>query len=303
MYLLPLDQRMPWHVAAITAAKWAVYDGFRHALADAGLPPGDAGVIADERSAAPILRDAATRGLTTVCVMGRVGDFGANAVAGHATKCEAAYWKVVVNYNPDEGHAVNAEQVSRVKCLSHALRHRARPRLMCDLVVPPTQRQLLPDIRAYGRRVLPGLTTHAIAELLNAGVDPDVWAIEGFEREDEYRRVVATAAGTGRPARFFVRAAGHSDNTTRRLMTAGLSVPGIAGVVLARAPFWEPAVAWMSGRTSRAIAVATVQAQVRDWISVLEPPRGLTLPVKEPANHRLRPLRRIEGCDLAFREG
>jgi myo-inositol catabolism protein IolC len=271
MYLLPLNQPMPWHAAAITAAKWAVYDGFRQAIADAGLQPGDGGVIADERSGAPILRDAAARGLMTVCAIGRFGDEGWATAAGHAATCKAAYWKAVVSYNPDEDRTLNETQVSGLTWLSNHLRHRAAPRLMCDLVVPPTQGQLLPGIRAYGRRVLPDLTTRAITDLLDAGVDPDVWTIEGFEREEEYRRVVA-AMRSRRPARCFVRAAGHGDNTTRELMTAGLPVPGIAGVVLARAPFWEPVVGWMSGRTSRTLAVATVRAQVRDWISVLESP-------------------------------
>jgi myo-inositol catabolism protein IolC len=298
MYLLPLDHRMPWHVAAIMAAKTAVYEGFRHAVAEARLPPGEAGVIADERSGAAILRDAAMRGLVTVCAVG-AGDSGPESVACHATTCEAEYWKAVVSYNPDEDLALNRRQACRVKWLSHYLRHRVRPRLMCDLVVPPTQRQVLCGIRAYGRRVLAGLTTRAIAQLLEAGVEPDVWVIEGFEREDEYRHVVAAAAARDDPsARCVVRAAGHGDAKTRELMTAGLPVPGIAGVVLARASLWEPAVAWMSGRSSRANAVATVQAQARDWIGTLEASRRSALSASGPVGGG-RSLLRIQRCECA----
>jgi myo-inositol catabolism protein IolC len=277
MYLLPLTQQVPWHLAAISAAKWAVYDGFRAAIADAGLSPGEAGVIADEHSGATIVRDAAARGLMTVCTAGRASDVGFDGVGAHASTCEATYWKTVVSYNPEGDSASNGRQASRLSWIAERLRHRPRPRLMCDLVVPPTQVQLTSGIRTYGRRMLPGLTKRAIAQLLDAGVDPDVWVIEGFEREDEYREVVKTAARGGRPARSFVRAAGHSDSTTRDLMSVGLSVPGILGVVLPRAPFWESAVAWMSGRTTRAVAVATVRAQVRDWVSALEEPASFPM--------------------------
>ena len=272
MYLLPLTQQVPWHLAAITAAKWAVYEGFRAAIADAGLPPGDAGIIADERSGAPILLDAATQGLMTVCTVGRASDAGFDGVAGHASTCEVTYWKTVVSYNPDGDGAFNQRQASRLTWMSDRLRRRPRPRLMCDLVVPPTEPQLTSGIRAYGRMLLPGLTERAIAELLDAGVDPDVWVIEGFERQEQYRDVVATTARNGRPAACVVRAAGHGDSTTRELMAVGLAVRGVVGVVLPRAPFWEPAVAWMSGRTTRSVAVAMVRAQVWAWLSALEAP-------------------------------
>ena len=199
MYLLPLTQQVPWHLAAIMAAKWAVYEGFRAAIADARLPPGDAGVIADERSGAPILLDAATHGLMTVCTVGRASDVGFDGVAVHASTCAATYWKTVVSYNPDGDGAFNERQASRLTWMSERLRHRPRPRLMCDLVVPPTGLQLTSGIRAYGRVMLPGLTERAIAGLLDAGVDPDVWVIEGFESHEQYRDVVATTARNGRP--------------------------------------------------------------------------------------------------------
>ena len=276
MYLLPLTQQVPWHLAAITAAKWAVYDGFREAIADAGLSPGEAGVIGDERSGASILRDACAQGFLTVCTAGRASDVGVDGVEAHAGACEATYWKTVVSYNPDGDGAFNERQASRLTWIADRLQQRPRPRLMCDLVVPPTQLQLAFGIRAYDRRMLPGLTRRAIGQLRETGVEPDVWIIEGFERRQEYCEVVATAARPDRPAGCFIRTAGHSDRTTRELMSVGLSVPGIVGVVLPRAPFWESAVAWMSGRTTRAVAVATVRAQIRDWVNALEP--SVTLP-------------------------
>jgi myo-inositol catabolism protein IolC len=279
MFLLPLTQQVPWHLAAITAAKWAVYDGFRAAIDDADLSPSEAGVIADEHSGAEILHDAATRGLMTVCTVGRASDVGFDGIAAHANTCEAAYWKTVVSYNPDGDGAFNGQQASRLMRISDRLRRRPRPRLMCDLVVPPTQLQLTSGIRVYGSSLLPALTRRAVAQLVDAGVDPDVWVIEGFERREAYREVVATAERRHRPAACFIRAAGHSDSTTRDLMSVGLVVPGIVGVVLPRATFWESIVAWMSGRTTRSVAVATIRTQVRDWVNALEAPSTIPPPV------------------------
>jgi hypothetical protein len=158
--------------------------------------------------------------------------------------------------------------VSRLRQLSAQLRQPFGPRLLCDLIVPPTHWQLAHGIQAFDRELLPELTGRAMAWLVDAGVTPDVWTIEGFEHPSAYERVLAIAARE-RNAGCLVRAAGHSDVTTFNLMAVGLATPGTRGVVLGPAPFWEPAVAWMMGRTTRSRAVAAVAEQFRSWVDRL----------------------------------
>jgi myo-inositol catabolism protein IolC len=274
MYLVPLDRQAPWPAAALMAAKHAVYEGVAKAASDVGLPAGEAGIIVDEHSGASILREATGAGFQTACAIKTVDDPGfagdEMADAAHLDSCRAPYWRVVLRYNPEGDRAANFRQAAWTRRLSDALRRRGGPRLMCDLVVAPTQWQIALGIRAYERDVLPLLTRRAITQLLEAGVEPDVWVTEGFARRDEYVRVLEAITSKGRSSRCLVRAAGHANETTRELMTVGLSVPGVDGVVLGRAPFWEPAASWICGRSSRAVAVSAVASEFLAWISQLE---------------------------------
>jgi myo-inositol catabolism protein IolC len=273
MFLLPLDRRAPWPRGAIAAAKQAVYEGFVKAVTGAGLPPNHGGVIVDEQSGALILRDACARGFVTACAIKQVtepGFDGADDIAeAHLDRCDATYWRVVVRYNPEGDPGANASQADWVRRLCDALRRRAGPRLMCDLVLLPTQQQIALGIRAYDRDLLPGLTRRAMTELMDAGVEPDVWIIEGFERCDDYARVMEVVAARGPRIGCLVRAAGHGSDSTRERMAAGLSVPGVVGVVLGPQQFWEPASSWVCGGTSRTAAVATVASEFQTWIAQL----------------------------------
>jgi len=273
MLMLPLDQHVSWQPAAVIAAKLAVYHGFRAAAESA--PGCEVGIIADEESGRMILRDAAVRGFTTACAIGTIDDPRTDADAAavaHARACSATYWKVGIHYNPDGPGLSKTRQVVRMRRFSELVLQPAGVPLMCDLVVPPTAAQIASGIWNFDRSLLPALTVRAMREMLDAGVEPDVWVIEGFDRRDAYERVVEAAARGARPAGCFVRAAGHGDETTRHRMAVGLSVTGIVGVILGRAPFWEPAVEWMGGRRTRATAVATVAARVRSWVEKLGDP-------------------------------
>ena len=267
MYLLPLDQRMPWPTGVVATAKKAIYDGFRQA-ADGAMV--EAGVIADKSSGAAILRDAAARGYAAACALGTIDDPAADiddAVAD-ARACGAADCMAVLQYNPDGRRSTNVWQAARARRLCDAARREPDARILCDLVVPATKTQIARGVGAFDRDLLPELTARAISELVEAGVDPWAWVIQGFERRPDYLRVVRAAERGRHGAGCFIRAAGHSDETTRRLMATGLSVPGVIGLVLSRAAFWEPAAAWMSGRTTRATVVATVASLFRTWITL-----------------------------------
>ena len=270
--LLPLDQRASSQPAALETAKLAVYEGFRAAAET--LPPGAVGIIADELTGAGVLRDAAARGFVTACAIGSIEDAATeigHAASMHARDCTATYWKVIVRYNPGGVALHNARQLARARRLVEDVMRPAGVPLMCDLVVPPTASQIDRGIRAFERDFLPGLTARAVTELMEAGVTPDAWVIEAFERRQEYEHVVSAASRGGRNPRCVVRAAGYCDETTGRRMAVGLSVAGVVGVVLGRHGFWEPATEWVAGRSTRAAAVATVASHLRHWVARLAP--------------------------------
>ena len=67
---------------------------------------------------------------------------------------------------------------------------------MFELLVPPEKDQLEfvhEDKRAYDLEIRPGLMIQAIHELQDAGVEPDVWKIEGLDRREDCERMVTAA--------------------------------------------------------------------------------------------------------------
>lgn len=272
MYFVPLDRQAPWPPAAVAAAKQVVYDGLLRAMARDGLNVRDAGVIVDEPLGAGVLHDAASRGLATACAVG-LGDVAiapAAAAADHARSCEANYWRLVTRYNPEGDPLANAQQIAAARAVCDGLDRRGGPRVMCDLMLQPTQRQIIWGIAAYESDILPRLAVRAITQLQDAGVEPDVWVIEALEQRDDYLRLVEAARRQGRDAGILVRAAGHGEAKTREMMAVGLTVPGVIGAVFGRAPFWDPAAQWIGGRMTRSAAVNAVASEFHTWVHRLQ---------------------------------
>jgi len=72
---------------------------------------------------------------------------------------------------------------------------------MFELLVPPEQAQLdrfRGGRKTYDVELRPRLMVEAIRELQDAGVDPDVWKVEGLDRREDCQSIVAAARDGGR---------------------------------------------------------------------------------------------------------
>ena len=265
LYILPFDHRgsfetkmFGWsgalsadQTAQIAAAKRVIYDGLKSAIA-AGVPKATAGVLVDEQFGAAILRAAAANGLSTACPAEKSGqeefdfeygeDFAAHIEAFHPTFC-----KVLVRYNPAGDAALNRTQAARLKRLSDYLRAANRSRFMFELLVPPEKTQLAAlggDAKAYDVSLRPKLMVQAIEALQDAGVDPDVWKIEGLDRREDCERIVAAARRGGRDrVGCIVLGRGEDDRKVHEWLGIAAGVPGFIGFAVGRTDFWEPLVA------------------------------------------------------------
>src|SRR5262249_27306105 len=219
LYILPFDHRgsfqtkmFGWkpplseaQTAEIAAAKRVIYDGFRSALAG-GVAKEKAGILVDEQFGAAILRDAASEGVATACPAEKSGqdefdfEYGED-FARHIETFDPTFCKVLVRYNPEGDRALNRRQAERLRRLSNHLAAAGRSRFMFELLVPAEPAQLdklKGDKRAYDRDLRPRLMVGAIRQLRDAGVDPDLWKIEGLDQREDCLTVVAAARAGGR---------------------------------------------------------------------------------------------------------
>ena len=111
----------------------------------------------------------------------------------------------------------------------------------------------------------------AITVLQDAGVEPDVWKIEGIDRPEDCARVVAAVRRAGRDhVGCIVLGRGEDDAKVRQWLKTAAAVPGFIGFAVGRTSFWAPLTDWKDGRIGREIAVKEIARRYREWVDIFE---------------------------------
>ena len=298
LYILPFDHRgsfqtklFGWkgtltaeQTAEIAAIKQVIYDGFRAAIA-AGVPKDKAGILVDEQFGAAILRDAVKHGYSTACPAEKSGqdefdfeygeDFGKHIDAFKPTFC-----KVLVRYNPEGDKSLNQRQAARLKQLADYVHGQTKSMFMFELLVPAEKTQIdrvKGDKKAYDLEIRPKLMVQAIQQLQDAGVEADVWKIEGLDRREDCTKVVAVARRNGRDkVGCIVLGRGEDDRKVREWLATAAPVSGFIGFAVGRTTFWDPLVDLQAKKTTREAAATEIARRYREWVDIFEKSRGST---------------------------
>lgn len=286
LYLLPFDHRHSYltgmfhfepplsadQTARVVDSKRVIYEGFLRSL-ELGVPSEHAGILVDETFGADLLRDAAGRGaITAMSVEGSGSDefqfeYG-DDFAAHIQAFAPTFAKVLVRYNPQGDAALNARQTERLVRLS-AWCQAHRQRLMFELLVPATELQLAQaggDAAAYDLGQRPDLMIESIRTLQQAGVEPDVWKIEGLDRRDDCARVVTAARAGGRTeVSCIVLGRGADDAKVSGWLRTAASVAGFIGFAVGRTSFWNAIAAFEAGKATRTEAVGRIAGEFAGW--------------------------------------
>jgi myo-inositol catabolism protein IolC len=261
--------------ARITDAKAVIFEGLHRALED-GVPREGAGMLVDERYGADLARRARKDGLVLAMPVEKSGqeefdfeygeDFGA-----HIEDFDPTFAKVLVRYNPEGDTEMNARQLVRLERLSTWLHERDR-KLLFELLVPALPAQLEGvggDGDRYDVEVRPGLMLRSIRDLHERGVEPDVWKIEGLDREEDCRAVADLARSAGRDGvACVVLGRGANREAVERWLRAGAGVTGFVGFAIGRTIWNEPLAAWIDGSASREDAAARIAEAYRAMVEV-----------------------------------
>jgi myo-inositol catabolism protein IolC len=291
LYLLPFDHRHSYvtgmcHLTpplaaegrtVVTDSKWVIYDGFREAV-ESGLPKERAAILVDEEFGADILHDAKRHGYVTALATEASGsdefefEYGAG-FATHITAFAPTFAKVLVRYNPEGDAALNERQTVRLKEISEYCRG-ANQLFMFELLVPATPAQLervQGQKAAYDLQLRPQLMLTTIRTLQDAGVEPDVWKIEGLDRKDDAERLVMIARRDGRrDVGCIVLGRGADEKKVISWLEIAASVPGFIGFAVGRTTFWDPVADLLAQRIQRAEAVTRIAARYREWATTFE---------------------------------
>jgi myo-inositol catabolism protein IolC len=294
LYLLPFDHRDSYasglfHASTpvtpdehdkISDSKAVIYQGFVEAL-EKGVPLDYAGILVDEDYGAPLLRDAGARGVVTCVSVEKSGQklftFEYEDFAAHIEAVRPTFAKVLVRYNPGDPEADRKAQEEPLARLSKWLADH-KTRFMFELLVPGTEEQMASvdkDKKRYDAELRPGLMFGAIKALQDAGIEADVWKIEGLASEDEYKELVATARRGGRDAvSCIVLGRGANDATVEAWLKTAAKVDGMIGFAVGRTVFWDAISKYESSELDRASAALQIANNYTHWVDVFESGRS-----------------------------
>ena len=306
LYLLPFDHRHSYvdglfgfksplsapQRKEVIDSKQLIFEGFRQALAE-GVPTETAAILVDEEFGAHILSDAHRRGFVTALSVEQSGidefkfEYG-DDFASHIEAFDPSFAKVLVRYNPEADKALNLRQASRLKQLSDYCQRSGR-RFMFELLVPATTHQLARmdgDRDAFDQQLRPELMLQAVQALQAAGVEPDVWKIEGLDGRDNCERIVATVRRDGRDrVGCIVLGRGADEARVRSWLATAASVEGFIGFAVGRTTFWDAVAAYRARTLTRSEAAAQIARRFRDWVDIFEQGRDVkarrTVPTKK----------------------
>src|SRR5262245_38341481 len=247
----------------IASTKKIVYEGFLQALAQ-GVPKDKAAILVDEQFGAECVVDALQKGIKAAMPAEKSGqdEFGfeyGEQFGAHIEKFNPTFVKVLVRYNTDDDKELNKRQAVRLARLSEYC-HKNKRKFMFELLVPALDKQLAKlggDKKKFDTEVRPGLMEKAIAELQAAGIEADVWKLEGLERADDYKAIVAQARSKGRAhVGMIVLGRGENAEKVNHWLKVGATVEGVIGFAVGRTIFWDPLVGYREKKHSREQAVA-----------------------------------------------
>jgi 5-dehydro-2-deoxygluconokinase len=286
LYILPFDHRSSFEkglfgwtgalsgeqVEKITHSKQVIYDGFQLAVSR-GVPRESAGILVDAQFGSAILRDARRNSFIICMPTEKSGqaefqfEYG-EQYADEIERFEPTFVKALVRYNPEDDEALNQRQAARLKELGDTV-HKLGRSFMFELLVPATAEQLdrlAGDHDTYDMNLRPSLMMEAIKELQNAGVEPDVWKIEGLDNREDCVKVVEVARRDGRSdvGCIVLGRGSNADKVVDWLRTAS-SVPGFIGFAVGRTTFWDSLVALRDATVSRQQAVEEIATRYMQW--------------------------------------
>jgi myo-inositol catabolism protein IolC len=265
--------------ATISDAKHLIFEGMVKAV-EAGVDPRATGVLVDEQFGAPknIPGDAKDRGLLLAMPVEKSGqnefdfeygdDFGA-----HIEQFDPDFSKVLVRYNPDGDAEMNQRQTERLKRLADWLHEHDR-KFLFELLVPGEDHQLEQvggDTDRYDAELRPELMRRTIVALQDAGVEADIWKIEGIDTQEDCDRIAQTARRGGRDGVVcVVLGRGANDEKVDHWLRQGAPVEGYAGFAIGRTIWWDALKGFLDGNVEREDAAQRIADNYLRFVQVYD---------------------------------
>jgi 5-dehydro-2-deoxygluconokinase len=270
----------PEETQTIADAKHLIYEAMVRATELSSVPADQFGVLVDEQFGAPrnIPGEAQAGGLKLAMPVEKSGqdtfDFEYGDQFGeHIEAFDLEFAKVLVRYNPDGDAKANVQQLMRLKRLSDWLKEQDR-KFLFELLVPAEAQHLEQvggDGDRYDAELRPELMRRTIETVQNAGIDVDIWKIEGVDDRADAEMLARQTRTDGRDGVVCVLLGrGASDEKVDHWLRQAAPVEGFVGFAIGRSIWWNPLKGFLDGSIQRHVAVGQIAGNFLRFIRVYE---------------------------------
>ena len=269
----------PEETERIADAKHLIFEGMLVAVRE-GAEAGATGVLVDEEFGSNIPEQSREHHLKLAMPVEKSGqdefdfEYGADFGA-HIEKFDPDFSKVLVRYNPDDPDTeMNKRQLGRLKELADWL-HAHDRKFLFELLVPATDEQLASvdgDTDRYDAELRPELMRRAIEGAQNAGVEVDVWKIEGVDEQRDAAMLAEQArSGPGREGVTCVLLGrGASTEKVEHWLREAAPVEGFVGFAIGRSIWWDALKGYLEGDLERDAAAEQIAKNYLHFINVYD---------------------------------
>ena len=271
----------PEQTAMIADAKHLIFEGMQRAVAE-GADPSVTGVLVDEQFGGRVPEEAKAQGLKLAMPAERSGqnmfdfqygdDFGE-----HIESFDPDFTKVLVRYNPEGDASENKEQIGKLKRLSDWL-HSKQRKFLFELLVPAETAQLQSvdgSTERYDSELRPDLMRRTIAEIQDAGIEVDIWKIEGVDERSDCEMLAAQARTGGRDGVVcVVLGRGANDAKVDHWLEQAAPVDGFVGFAIGRSIWWNPLKEYVDGKIERSAGAQQIAANYLRFVEVYKRAEG-----------------------------
>jgi myo-inositol catabolism protein IolC len=290
LYILAFDHRgsftkrfgvegdpTPEEMERVTDGKHLIFEGIEAAL-ERGADPSVTGALVDAQFGDPskVPEQAKKRGIKLAMPVEKSGqtefdfeygdDFGAE-IERH----DPDFSKVLVRYNPDGDAEMNKRQAERLRRLSDWLHENDR-KFLFELLVPAEEEQLASvngDADRYDAELRPELMRRTIADLQDAGVEADIWKIEGVDARADCETIADQCRAGGRDGVVcVVLGRGADDTKVDHWLREAAPVEAYVGFAIGRSIWGEPLAGFIDASLSREDAAAKVADNYMRFVEV-----------------------------------
>lgn len=261
--------------AQISEYKKIIYAGYEKSL-ELGIPRENSAILVDDVFGLDILLDAKNKGYQTLqsTEVSGIDHFEfehGNDWQSWIEQVKPTFVKALVRYNPEINPALNQQSLTGLKELSDYA-HTHHYKFLIEPLVVASDAQLASvanDKYRYDTELRPNLTARMIEAMQNAGVEPDIWKIEGMFFDSDYEQVVHAAQNNGRDHVGIISLGrNETDDIVETWLRVGATVPGVIGFAVGRTIFLDALMKFKSSELTQDEAIMMIATRFKHFYDI-----------------------------------